>query len=470
MPSIDRTRQSAFADLSGDHSPLHVDPDHARRTQFGDCVVHGVHLVLLAIEALELGSPVRIVGLDAQFRSAVLVGEDFDIDVGPTSGDGSDRGRHELVVRSGTRVCATIEVRTAPVDTVGSVDPAGTFPTEVAEISGADDLVGLTGGDRLQLDTDRFGRLFPSLARTLTAGDAAALLGTTRIVGMRCPGRWALFRRLRWELEDGGTDEDDEAALGYEVVSQRPRFGMLDLEITAGPRRLRAETLVRDRPPVQVGPNEVRRLVDPAEFSGVRALIVGGSRGLGELAAYVLAAGAAEVMVTYRSGGRDARAVAERIGPASRVVRLDVEDPTPDALDELRDFAPTHLVYFATPTIAKRPANSWDHGTYDAFLRVYVTGLSRLLTELDPGGSLRGVFFPSSTFVTDSPAGFAEYVAAKLAGEELCRVWQRIRPDQHVLVERLPPLVTDQTAARMGSDTDGNLTTLLPVLRRAIEP
>jgi nucleoside-diphosphate-sugar epimerase len=76
------------------------------------------------------------------------------------------------------------------------------------------------------------------------------------------------------------------------------------------------------------------------------------------------------------------------------------------------------------------------------------------------------VLFPSSTFVEDLPSGFAEYVAAKLAGEQLCRAWQSVRPDQRVVVERFPPLVTDQTAARLGSDAATNLDVLVPVLRR----
>jgi hypothetical protein len=101
---------------------------------------------------------------------------------------------------------------------------------------------------------------------------------------------------------------------------------------------------------------------------------------------------------------------------------------------------------------------------------VYVGGLSRLLVELDATDSLEAVFFPSSTFVDDAPVGFAEYVAAKLAGENFCQVWQRLRPGQRVVSLRLPPLVTDQTAARLGVDTAGNLDVLAPAVRLLCQP
>ena len=43
--------QIAFAKLSGDHNPMHMDPVAARRTQAGHPVVHGVHAVLWALNA-----------------------------------------------------------------------------------------------------------------------------------------------------------------------------------------------------------------------------------------------------------------------------------------------------------------------------------------------------------------------------------------------------------------------------------
>ena len=44
--------QRDFAQLSGDWNPIHVDPIQARRLLFGEPVVHGIHLVLWALERL----------------------------------------------------------------------------------------------------------------------------------------------------------------------------------------------------------------------------------------------------------------------------------------------------------------------------------------------------------------------------------------------------------------------------------
>ena len=67
-----------FARLSGDFSPLHVDPDYASTTEFGGCVVHGVLLASLFSQLVGMyipGKHALYLGQDLAFRKPVLVGE-----------------------------------------------------------------------------------------------------------------------------------------------------------------------------------------------------------------------------------------------------------------------------------------------------------------------------------------------------------------------------------------------------------
>jgi acyl dehydratase len=47
---------AAFAELSGDHDPVHVDEDFARGTAFGRCIAHGAHVMALVSAASSLTS------------------------------------------------------------------------------------------------------------------------------------------------------------------------------------------------------------------------------------------------------------------------------------------------------------------------------------------------------------------------------------------------------------------------------
>ena len=62
---VTQTEHQAFALLSGDHNPLHMDARYARRLLFGGAVTHGVHLLLRALETyaqdqVEVGELVRL--------------------------------------------------------------------------------------------------------------------------------------------------------------------------------------------------------------------------------------------------------------------------------------------------------------------------------------------------------------------------------------------------------------------------
>jgi 3-oxoacyl-[acyl-carrier protein] reductase len=68
----------AFAAVSGDYSPLHVDVAYAADTEFGTCVVHGILLASLFSQLVGMRVPGRhalYLGQDLTFRRPVLVGE-----------------------------------------------------------------------------------------------------------------------------------------------------------------------------------------------------------------------------------------------------------------------------------------------------------------------------------------------------------------------------------------------------------
>ena len=70
----------AFAALSGDYSPLHVDPVYAASTEFGAPVVHGVLLASLFSQLVGMqvpGKQALYLGQDLTFRRPVLVGEEI---------------------------------------------------------------------------------------------------------------------------------------------------------------------------------------------------------------------------------------------------------------------------------------------------------------------------------------------------------------------------------------------------------
>ena len=67
--------QQIFASLSCDRNPMHVDPVAARRLLTGQPVVHGIHVLMTALEYWENGSAQPPAFLDCTFNNPVSVGD-----------------------------------------------------------------------------------------------------------------------------------------------------------------------------------------------------------------------------------------------------------------------------------------------------------------------------------------------------------------------------------------------------------
>ena len=74
----------AFADVSGDDNPLHLDPDYAATTPFGEPIVHGAFLLGIVSKVLgrDYPGPGSVaVSLSAKFLRPVPVGSEIRLEV-----------------------------------------------------------------------------------------------------------------------------------------------------------------------------------------------------------------------------------------------------------------------------------------------------------------------------------------------------------------------------------------------------
>ena len=226
----------------------------------------------------------------------------------------------------------------------------------------------------------------------------------------------------------------------------------------------RVQAFLRPEPVRQLSARDVAELVAGDAYAGHHALIVGGSRGLGELAAKLVAGGGGSVTITYALGEADAAAVVAEIqeaGGSAAMLRYDARSPAGPQLGGLAGV--THVYYFATPRIAAGRPELFDAATFDEYARIYVKGFHDLVTELKGEVAFRA-FFPSTVFVDDPPEEFAEYVAAKAAGEALCAYLTKHAPGITALTGRLPRMPTDQTASLVRVETTPAIAVMRPLV------
>jgi MaoC like domain/short chain dehydrogenase len=440
VTAVDAAAQDAFVALSGDANPLHTDPLAARRLPFGRLAVHGVHLALLALDAWGATTGSTPGRVRATLRHPVGVGDDVALSV--------DGETVRLTVDARLVADVRIDAGSAPT---AALEPLGPIGTPANRSIG--ELASCAGPLPLAGDGEAMAARFPHVPVAVTA----TLLAMTRLVGMEVPGLHSMLSSF--DVTFGG---EPVGAARFGVTDVDDRFSKVTISITGEGANGTVVAFVRPEPAdqlVDIGD------VAPGEFGGVRALVVGGSRGLGAAAVQLLAAGGADVRFTYHRGADDAARVAAS-APGSAAHPFDVADTA--QLDALMSdgWHPTLLAWFASPPIFVGARDVYVPALFERFRAVYVDDFVRAVDRLDPR-RLDGVLWPSSEAVHGVPR-MAEYADAKRAGEAACDALRDRHPHLRVHAPRFPRLRTDQTASFVPVDHDEPAPHVLSALRELL--
>jgi NAD(P)-dependent dehydrogenase (short-subunit alcohol dehydrogenase family) len=461
--------QVRFARLSGDYNPIHIDAVAARRFLFGQPIVHGIHALLWALHVwlCDQQGPVRLSRLNVLFRSPIHLGEPIEF-----------RIRHKasgFVQLDATAYGA--DLLTATVGWQSGTDGGISINPELPERSACRQWSPNkdqppAGEVPLQLNRASAAELFPAAARCLPEEQLAVLLATTRLVGMEAPGLNSIYNCL--DLTAKERAHGDKQSLYYQTESYDERFSLLTLRVKAPGFQGWLSAVRRPAPATQASFVEMRQRVNGQEFCGQRALVIGGSRGLGEVAVKALCAGNAVVKFSYHRGAEEAQVIAAEVaagGGTAVCFAYDVLKDSDQLVRQTDDWSPTILCYLATPFVFSSIQGRFVQSLFDRLSDTYIEGFLRTFHALlVPGNSLRDVLYPSSTAIDELLPNMGEYAAAKSAAETLCRFLERMHPNIRFHYPRLPRMATDQTVSLLPTESADARDVVLSLLRGICTP
>jgi acyl dehydratase/NAD(P)-dependent dehydrogenase (short-subunit alcohol dehydrogenase family) len=469
--AISSDDSKAFAGLSGDLNPLHIDPTLARRLIFGSTVPHGVHVLLSGLDTVfaKAEAALRMQSLRVAFLAPAKHHEPLTAKCTE-----NEAGLVQIAIFQDNIQLQNITLQVAEKDdSAADVDIPDVSPPDGKPLElDFPDMIERSGNLALTIDRKLLRTLFPTLARLLPAQQTAVLLACTRLVGMECPGLRSIFADLAVTFDRAEVSETPN--LRFRTDRADRRTSSVHLQFQATRARGEITALVRPEPVMQASAASLASQVMKDEFASQQALVIGGSRGLGEATAKLLAMGGADVVITFARGRDDAIAVSQDItnnGGRCSPIHFDVGNP-PHVLTEEwphTNFRPTHVYFFATPAIQIAKLRSFSDSRFRHYCDYYVSGLARSLSAIDRlfslGKAPLNLFYPSTIFIDELRPGTTEYAAAKAAGEVVCRMLERTRPGLRVACPRLPVLRTDQTSTLRGG---GAAADPVPVLLKGL--
>ena len=458
--------QLAFAQLSGDVNPLHMDPVYARRTQLGAAAVHGVHATLWALEELAQAGflPDLPRALRVRFLRPLIVGEEATLDTTPRKSGGV---RFQISSNGATSIIGEASLQGGDLaDRLERSSACEQWPSHLQTPAEVDlrDSEGMYGAIDLTARPKLLNALFPTLLALGGAEFIQGLAGLSYLVGMISPGLHSIFGSI-----DCAFSSEPLHDLRFETRSVDPRFRRIIQRVDAGSIVGTIESFFRPPPVEGESLEQIFSFVEPGDFEGVRALVIGGSRGLGATAAKILLAGGARVTITYLRGEAEANAMgreASKLGCVLKAIKFDATSTDTASLFDMGENY-NSLYYFATPKIVTTNASyGISKPALGNFLEFYVAAFDRIVRalELNQSGAIYA-FYPSTQFIDDNILSFQEYCLAKIAGEAVCRIRALSNPRLRVVAPRLPKILTDQTASISGGIMANGALTLIPLLK-----
>ena len=266
--------QLVFARFSGDWNPIHINPLYARRCLTGQAVVHGIHMLLWALEcwAAQSGKDAGLTRLKVQFIRPAFLDERL---VCRSTEKSASEVVLEVAGSAGQAVMIEFTVGSGSAVRPGIRAAAAVSAPTPALALGLEDLAARTGAWEIEAEEGLAERLFPASVGLWGDMLPVMLAHTSRLVGMECPGLHSLFSELELSASDAGVSTP-LGLFDYQVTHVERRFGLVSIKVAGAGFAGTVRAFLRPPPARQADMASIKRVVAGNAFSNQRALVVGG--------------------------------------------------------------------------------------------------------------------------------------------------------------------------------------------------
>lgn len=444
--------QKNFAQFTGDFNPIHIDPIFSRKTISGKIIVHGINSLLWAIELLVSEEKKIFERMHVKFLKPIFLDTKvkYDWDAKKKVIRLSSEGRDVVLITLISEISQInkitshgLKIKTITKRKPRTVNFKNLKLNEILPLN--------FYGDITMAE-----KLFPSLNLIFGQGVVCQIGSLSEVIGMQLPGLHSLFAQANIVLKK------NQNLPKIEIISFDKRFKLIKINCFYQDIEANLDAFFRPNPIKTPLYKTLKADFGNLNFNKSKALIVGGSRGLGAWVAKLIALGGGEVTITYNLGHNEAKKIRADInnhGGNCKILKMDV---TKKGAIDFPNYKINQIFYFASPKIYENNNKKFNNNMYEDFYRFYVKGFDKIMKKALIK-NVESIFYPSTIFIDQSDQSFREYIRAKLEGESFCK---SINNTHSIVIfpPRLPKMLTDQTSSIVGTEYANIYDTILPFL------
>jgi len=427
--------QKKFSNISGDKNPIHLDSNFAKKTIAGECIVHGIHAFLWALESISSKINITLSHAVINFKNPIHIDETVILNLDSKLQEIqllSIKGVLFISIKYKLSDSLSPMVSTPISSDINLFEP---LDSDVFGLEKGVEIPSIYGGNQRMA-----AKIFSNLCTKLGEDRVYEISLLSNIVGMQVPGLHSLFVACDIFFEVGSLDRNPS----YKIMESYINLGLLKLQYTG--KNINSNITALRRP--SYTPKSCDELLKTIPTTHLlkdkKILVIGGSRGIGAVFSKVAALNGAKVSVTYASNELDAQEICSDIeNHTSAKVKYFHLDVTENNLIDNFPLDYDVLCYFASSKIFGKTTTEFEISRYKNFFKIYCEGFERIAKRfLAAGGCC--IYYPSSVAVDKDNKGLEEYKVAKSIGELVCRSLINNK-GANIIIDRLDRVATDQT-------------------------
>ena len=448
-----------FAEQSGDYNPIHINESLSRRYISGGIIVPGMYILLWSLNKIVEKYNKNLKYINAKFHHFAILESNLELYYE------LDNNTCVLSVKSGLKSIATFSIIFSDSIIINKSEKKKP-PNSVIKNYSFKELRGLSGNFKTYLSNDCMNK-YSALKINKMENIIAILMSFSRLVGMKVPGLNSLFIGLEINLDNSYKNK----TIKWNISRHTNINSLIFIDVKGNGCKGHISTMYRPEPVNQMAIKEIYTKYKNKYFSKQVALIIGGSRGLGEHTAKLLGANGSEVIITYNKGIKDALRVKKEIenyNSKVHCIKMNILEPSA-ALKKINllKLNITHVYYFASPKIHESRQKVIDDDLLNSYNLVYVKSFEKIIEEMFSIFAFDfKVFYPSSVFINHNSKLYKEYTKAKLYAEKTIKKLLIKYKKNFIYDVRLPRLRTDQNPNLSNEEQNLNIEIFVKELLR----